>query len=63
MNITSRVAVLACFLTIPGVAFGQPGNACGDLPSHATLRATLRAVVVQAGQPNADLTTTCGQLW
>jgi uncharacterized protein GlcG (DUF336 family) len=47
---------LAGLLAIPTLLSGQgQGNACRELPSHATLRAALQTVVIQPGHPNGGL--------
>jgi len=53
---TLRTVALVLFLSaIPAVPSAQSNSSCSGLPSHAALRATLQAVVVQPGQPNGGL--------
>jgi uncharacterized protein GlcG (DUF336 family) len=55
---TSRTMMIACVLAVPGALLAEKngnGSGCNGLPSHATLRNVLQAVVIQPGQPNGGL--------
>lgn len=57
MNLTHKLTTFLLLSLAPVVAVADDRNSsgCRDLPSHATVRAALQAVVVQAGTPNGGL--------
>ncbi|MDX2154068.1 MAG: heme-binding protein [Bryobacteraceae bacterium] len=58
MHLPDRWTLFACLLSSPVLLFADDnGNSagCKNLPNHAALRAALRTVVVQPGEPNGGL--------
>ena len=55
MKISKQFTTVAVLLAGPVLLFAQEGSKCKEVPAFAALRAALRTVVVQPGEPNGGL--------